>query len=70
VARGVAGSVGSCGTAPSAAHATIHVLLLSGGAMTAVTLLLLALLKDAEMRAEHVVRRKLDAIAEVLVDVY
>jgi hypothetical protein len=38
--------------------------------MSAVTLLLLALLKNAEMRAEHAVQRKLDAIAEALVDVY
>jgi low affinity Fe/Cu permease len=56
--------------ASSAAHMAIEVVLLAGGAMTAVTLLLLALLKNAEMRAEHAIQRKLDAIAEALVDVY
>jgi low affinity Fe/Cu permease len=56
--------------AASAAHLAIEVLLVAGGAMSAVTLLLLALLKNAEMRAEHAVQRKLDAIAEALVDVY
>ncbi|WP_369174092.1 low affinity iron permease family protein [Streptomyces sp. R28] len=56
--------------ASSAAHMAIEVVLLAGGAMTAVTLLLLALLKNAEMRAEHAIQRKLDAIAEALVDVH
>ncbi|MGZ4270608.1 MAG: low affinity iron permease family protein [Solirubrobacteraceae bacterium] len=36
---------------------------LSGDAMAAITLLLLALLKNSELRAEHAVQRKLDAIA-------
>ncbi|MET9875811.1 low affinity iron permease family protein [Actinacidiphila glaucinigra] len=36
--------------------------------MTAVTLLLLALLKNAERRAEHAVQRKLDAIAAALLE--
>ncbi|WP_438304868.1 low affinity iron permease family protein [Streptomyces sp. HUAS TT11] len=40
-------------------------LLLAGESMTAVTLLLLALLKNSEMRAEHAVQRKLDAIARI-----
>ncbi len=48
------------------AHLGIEVLLLPGGSMSAVTLLLLALLKNAEMRAEHAVQPKLDAIARAL----
>ncbi|MEU2631581.1 hypothetical protein [Kitasatospora sp. NPDC007106] len=40
--------------------------LVVGDTMTAVTLLLLAMLKNSERRAEHAVRRKLDAIAEAL----
>jgi low affinity Fe/Cu permease len=40
----------------------------AGDAMTAVTLLLLALLKNAERRAELAVQRKLDAIAAALLD--
>ncbi|WP_420492729.1 hypothetical protein [Kitasatospora camelliae] len=36
--------------------------------MTAVTLLLLALLKNAERRAEHAIQRKLDAIAAALLE--
>ncbi|MDX2813251.1 hypothetical protein PV410_11895 [Streptomyces sp. PA03-5A] len=36
--------------------------------LTAVTLLLLALLKNAERRAEHAVQRKLDAIAAALLE--
>ncbi|MFD0139316.1 low affinity iron permease family protein [Streptomyces sp. NPDC127159] len=43
-------------------------LLLAGESMTAVTLLLLALLKNSEMRAEHAVQRKLDAIARALLE--
>ncbi|MCX4744927.1 low affinity iron permease family protein [Kitasatospora sp. NBC_01287] len=42
--------------------------LLAGDAMGAVTLLLLALLKNAERRAEHAVQRKLDAIASALLE--
>ena len=44
--------------------------LLSGEAMTAVTLLLLALLKNSEMRAEHAIQRKLDAIAAALLEMH
>jgi hypothetical protein len=36
--------------------------------MAAVTLLLLALLKNSELRAEHAVQRKLDAIAAALLE--
>lgn len=36
--------------------------------MSAVTLLLLALLKNSEMRAEHAVQRKLDALARALAE--
>ncbi|MBD0694162.1 low affinity iron permease family protein [Streptomyces sp. CBMA123] len=42
--------------------------LLVGDAMSAVTLLLLALLKNAERRAEHAIQRKLDAIAAALLE--
>lgn len=38
----------------------------AGGVMSAVTLLLLALLKNSELRAEHAVQQKLDAIARAL----
>lgn len=56
-----------------AAHIALlpsEVLLLAGGSMTAVTLLLLALLKNAEMRAEHAIQRKLDAIAAALLEAH
>ncbi|MFD9219966.1 low affinity iron permease family protein [Streptomyces sp. NPDC060064] len=43
-------------------------LLLAGESMTAVTLLLLALLKNSERRAEHAIQRKLDAIAAALLE--
>ncbi|TDU74168.1 low affinity iron permease family protein [Streptomyces sp. KS 21] len=39
---------------------------LAGDAMAAVSLLLLALLKNSERRAEHAIQRKLDAIAAAL----
>ncbi|MEV6737973.1 hypothetical protein AB0N14_13960 [Streptomyces sp. NPDC051104] len=55
-------------TAAHAAHLPLELLLLAGESMTAVTLLLLALLKDSEMRAEHATQRKLDAIARALLD--
>ncbi|MCX5215248.1 low affinity iron permease family protein [Kitasatospora sp. NBC_00240] len=42
--------------------------ILVGDTMTAVTLLLLALLKNAERRAEHALQRKLDAIAAALLE--
>ncbi len=35
----------------------------TGSALTAVTLLLVALLKNSELRAEHAIQRKLDALA-------
>jgi low affinity Fe/Cu permease len=41
---------------------------LSGDAMAAIALLLLALLKNSELRAEHAVQRKLDAIAAALLE--
>ncbi|MCM1966527.1 MULTISPECIES: low affinity iron permease family protein [unclassified Streptomyces] len=41
---------------------------LAGDAMAAVSLLLLALLKNSERRAEHAIQRKLDAIANVLLE--
>jgi low affinity Fe/Cu permease len=41
---------------------------LSGDAMAAITLLLLALLKNSELRAEHAIQRKLDAIAAALLE--
>ncbi|MFJ7265400.1 hypothetical protein ACIQV3_01810 [Streptomyces sp. NPDC099050] len=41
---------------------------LAGDAMASVSLLLLALLKNSERRAEHAIQRKLDAIANALLD--
>ncbi|MGW2741330.1 low affinity iron permease family protein [Streptomyces sp. NPDC001450] len=41
---------------------------LAGDVMTAVTLLLLALLKNSELRAERAIQRKLDAIAAALLE--
>ncbi|GGZ45984.1 low affinity iron permease family protein [Streptomyces subrutilus] len=41
---------------------------LAGDAMGAVSLLLLALLKNSERRAEHAIQRKLDAIAAALLE--
>jgi low affinity Fe/Cu permease len=41
---------------------------LSGDALAAVALLLLALLKNSELRAEHAVQSKLDAIAAALLE--
>ncbi len=43
-------------------------LLLAGDAMTTVTLLLLALLKNSELRGERALQRKLDAIAAALLE--
>ncbi|MGW7195307.1 low affinity iron permease family protein [Streptomyces chryseus] len=43
-------------------------MMLAGESMTAVTLLLLALLKNSERRAEHAIQRKLDAIAAALIE--
>ncbi|MFE7772682.1 low affinity iron permease family protein [Streptomyces sp. NPDC057445] len=42
--------------------------LFAGDCMTAVTLLLLALLKNSELRAERAIQRKLDAIAAALLE--
>ncbi|MCC9305756.1 hypothetical protein LN042_01305 [Kitasatospora sp. RB6PN24] len=42
--------------------------LAAGDAMTAVTLLLIALLKNSERRAEHAIQRKLDAIASAVLE--
>ena len=39
-----------------------------GFGMTALTLMLLALLKNSELRSEHAVQRKLDAIAAALLE--
>jgi low affinity Fe/Cu permease len=41
---------------------------LAGDAMAAITLLLLALVKNSELRAEHAVQSKLDAIAAALLE--
>ncbi|WEO92792.1 low affinity iron permease family protein [Streptomyces sp. FXJ1.172] len=54
-----------------AAHAaglSVQQQLLAGDLMTCVNLLLLALLKNAERRAEHAIQRKLDAIATALLE--
>ncbi|MEU9478058.1 low affinity iron permease family protein [Streptomyces sp. NPDC048191] len=55
----------------AAAHAAGLALtwqLLAGDLMTCVNLLLLALLKNAERRAERAIQRKLDAIAGALLE--
>ncbi|MEV6791947.1 hypothetical protein AB0M87_08135 [Streptomyces sp. NPDC051320] len=49
---------------------SVELELLAAGAMTCVTLLLLALLKNSELRAEHAIQRKLDAIAAALLEDY
>jgi low affinity Fe/Cu permease len=41
---------------------------LTGDALAAVALLLLALLKNSELRAEHAIQAKLDAIAAALLE--
>ncbi|SEM18000.1 low affinity iron permease family protein [Streptacidiphilus jiangxiensis] len=51
-----------------AAGLTLSWQLLAGDVMTAVTLVLLALLKNTERRAEHAIQRKLDAIAAALLE--
>lgn len=50
------------------AHLPLAWQLLAGDLMTAVTLLLLALLKNSELRAEHAIQRKLDALAAALLE--
>ncbi|MGW5480644.1 low affinity iron permease family protein [Streptomyces sp. NPDC004008] len=47
---------------------TVQQQLLAGDLMTCVNLLLLALLKNAERRAERAIQRKLDAIAAALLE--
>ncbi|MFI5761739.1 MULTISPECIES: low affinity iron permease family protein [unclassified Streptomyces] len=49
-------------------HLPVEWQLLAGDAMAAVSLLLLALLKNSERRAEHAIQRKLDAIAKALLE--
>jgi len=51
-----------------AANLSTDTKLLAGDAMSAVTLLLLALLKNSERRSERAVQRKLDAIAASLLE--
>lgn len=51
-----------------AAGLAAHWQLLVGDVMTSVSLLLLALLKNSERRAEHAVQRKLDSIAAALLE--
>jgi low affinity Fe/Cu permease len=41
---------------------------ITGDAMAAIALLLLALLKNSELRAEHAIQAKLDAIAAALLE--
>ncbi|WP_308403822.1 hypothetical protein [Streptomyces rhizoryzae] len=50
------------------AHLPLDVQLLAGHFLSAVTLLLLALLKNSELRAEHAIQRKLDAVAAALLE--
>ncbi|KUL36903.1 hypothetical protein ADL22_23745 [Streptomyces sp. NRRL F-4489] len=50
------------------AHLPLDIQLLAGHFMSAVTLLLLALLKNSELRAEHAIQRKLDALAAALLE--
>ncbi|GAB7102650.1 hypothetical protein JCM4814A_09640 [Streptomyces phaeofaciens JCM 4814] len=54
--------------ASHAAHLSVTQQMLAGDLMTSVTLLLLALLKNSERRAERAVQRKLDAIAAALLE--
>lgn len=58
-----------------AAYAAVHLArlgaewqILVGDAMAAVTLLLVSVLKNSERRAEHAIQRKLDAIADALLE--
>jgi low affinity Fe/Cu permease len=53
-----------------AARLSTDTKLLAGDAMTAVTLLLLALLKNSERRSERALQRKLDAIAASLLELH
>ncbi|XUM02228.1 hypothetical protein ACQ86F_00880 [Streptomyces venezuelae ATCC 10712] len=49
-------------------HPPLSWLIFAGDLMTSVNLLLLALLKNAELRDSHAVQRKLDAIAAALLE--
>ncbi|MCT4357823.1 hypothetical protein M5362_32475 [Streptomyces sp. Je 1-79] len=49
-------------------HLPLHWLVFAGDVMTAVNLLLLALLKNTERRATHAIQAKLDAIAELMLE--
>ncbi|MEU6977926.1 MULTISPECIES: hypothetical protein [unclassified Streptomyces] len=49
-------------------HPPLSWLIFAGDLMTSVNLLLLALLKNAELRGTHAVQRKLDAIAAALLE--
>lgn len=49
-------------------HVPVPWLIFVGDMMAAVSLLLLALLKNTERRAEHALQRKLDAIAAALLE--
>ena len=51
-----------------ALHVPVPWMIFVGDMMAAVSLLLLALLKNTERRAEHALQRKLDAIAAVLLE--
>ncbi|MFJ3766118.1 hypothetical protein ACIPQJ_00855 [Streptomyces sp. NPDC090082] len=51
-------------------HPPLSWLIFAGDLMTSVNLLLLALLKNAELRDSHAVQRKLDAIAAALLEQY
>jgi low affinity Fe/Cu permease len=51
-----------------ALHLSEHTLHLLGEGMAALTLLLVALLKNAELRSEHAIQAKLDAIAAALLE--
>jgi low affinity Fe/Cu permease len=51
-----------------AADVDLHWQLGIDGGMSAITLLLLALLKNSENQTEHAIQTKLDAIARVLLD--
>lgn len=41
---------------------------IAGDVMAAITLMLLALLKNSELRAEHAIQKKLDAIASAILE--
>ncbi|WP_426361848.1 hypothetical protein [Streptomyces sp. E-08] len=49
-------------------HPPLSWLIFAGDVMTSVNLLLIALLKNTERRDSHAVQRKLDAIAEALLE--